>query len=272
MSKFQKRVIDKETFRIPSFDLKLETEWLGRNFIYLDEIDSTNSYALHNSEVEENGTVVLADKQTSGRGRLDRQWHSAKGQNLTFSLLLSPSKTLMKNFGFLTFGTAVAVAKTIENLYRLDINLKWPNDVLIGRKKLAGILIESSSAGDTINRIVLGIGLNCNQTLFDGQYKLEPTSLRMQIRQEIDREKLLADLLAELETMIHQVLKDPTVILKEWKSRVKLFGEKIIINSGKDELIGIFEDVSDEGYLLLRTQDRKLHTIVTGDVVFLNQD
>jgi BirA family biotin operon repressor/biotin-[acetyl-CoA-carboxylase] ligase len=113
-----------------------------------------------------NGTVVLAEKQTSGKGRKDRVWYSAPETNLTFSILLTKDKFLNNNSSLINFAASLAVAFSIENLYQLKTELKWPNDVLLDGKKTSGILIESTSQGNKIERFVVGIGVNVNQPSF----------------------------------------------------------------------------------------------------------
>jgi BirA family transcriptional regulator, biotin operon repressor / biotin---[acetyl-CoA-carboxylase] ligase len=175
-------------FNIETFDIKLSTEYIGRNFIYAEEVDSTNSFLMDkNSGYNQNGTVLLAEKQLAGRGRMERVWYSHKDQNLTFSILLKGNKKINKKINLVNFAAALAVSFSIENLYQLRTELKWPNDVLISGKKVSGILIESSSSGSRIDRIVVGIGINVNQTVFQGKFNIEPTSVRSELNDDIDR-------------------------------------------------------------------------------------
>lgn len=254
-------------FNIESFDIKLDTEFIGRNFIYSEELDSTNSVLLDKkNNFSHNGTVVLAEKQVKGKGRKDRIWYSAKSQNLTFSILLTDKKYFRKNLSLINFAVSLSVAYAIENLHQIRTEVKWPNDVLVGGKKIAGILLESVSQGSTIDKVVIGVGLNVNQVLFQGNFAIQPTSLKLELNDEtVEREGLLAELLNTLEENLEKLLKKPEQIMKEWKSRCRMIGEKISVVEGESERYGIFEDIDDDGFLLLKSGG-KTEKIHFGDV------
>ncbi len=254
-------------FNIESFDIKLDTDVIGRNFVYSEELDSTNSVLLDKeNKFKVNGTVVLAEKQLRGKGRKDRVWYSAKGLNLTFSILLTDKRYFKRNFSLINLAISLSVATAIENLHQIRTEVKWPNDVLAGGKKIAGILLESVSQGSKIEKVVIGVGLNVNQMMFQGSFSIQPTSLKIEMNDEtVDREVLLAELLNTFEENLEKLLKKPENILKEWKARCRMIGERITIVEGDSVKYGIFEDVDDEGFLLLKTKD-KTEKIHFGDV------
>ncbi len=253
-------------FNIEAFDIKLNTEFIGRNFIYADEVVSTNTLLLDKkNNYNSNGTVLLAEKQTKGRGRKDRVWYSAPESNLTFSILLTKDRLLFNSINFLNFAASLSVATAIENLYQLKTSLKWPNDVLINSKKTSGILIESISQGSKIERVVIGIGVNVNQNSFQGTFNYPPTSIRNELGHNVDREKLMAEILNNFETLIEKIKVDKKELLKDWKLRCDMIGEKISILENDKEIFGIFDDIDDEGFLLLKTKD-KIEKIHFGDV------
>lgn len=253
-------------FNIEAFDIKLNTEFIGRNFIYADEIVSTNTLLLDKkNNYNSNGTVLLAEKQTKGRGRKDRVWYSAPESNLTFSILLTKDRLLFNSINFLNFAASLSVATAIENLYQLKTSLKWPNDVLINSKKTSGILIESISQGSKIERVVIGIGVNVNQNSFQGTFNYPPTSIRNELGHNVDREKLMAEILNNFETLIEKIKVDKKELLKDWKLRCDMIGEKISILENDKEMFGIFDDIDDEGFLLLKTKD-KIEKIHFGDI------
>jgi BirA family biotin operon repressor/biotin-[acetyl-CoA-carboxylase] ligase len=253
-------------FDLESFDLKLDTEVIGRNFIYAEEVDSTNSVLINKSnKFDKDGTVVLSEKQTEGRGRKDRVWYSNKEMNLTFSILLKDRDFSGRKINLINFATSLAVAMAIENLHQLKIELKWPNDVLINGKKTAGILIESSSAGKKIEKVVTGIGINVNQTSFQGNYNIPPTSIKEESGNNVEREILLAEVLNIFEEILQWIDEKPDEILKDWKARCRMIGEKISVTEGEQVRYGIFDDIDNEGFLILKS-GRKLERIYFGDV------
>ncbi len=253
-------------FNLESFDLKLNTEIIGRNFIYTEEIDSTNSFLLNKAnKFNIDGTVLLAEKQNKGRGRKDRVWYSSKGQNLTYSILLTNKKFFTNKFNLINFAASLSVAMAIENLYQLKTELKWPNDVLVNGKKIAGILLESISQGSKIEKLVIGIGINVNQVMFQGNFNVPPTSIKAELNESVDRERFLAELLNSFEETMQKLDKFPNDLMKDWKARCSLIGEKISIVENEKVKYGIFDDLDDDGFLLLKNKG-KIEKIHFGDV------
>ena len=256
-------------FNFEKFDIRLETDFIGRNFVYADEIGSTNSELLAGKQqYKKSGTVYIAEKQLEGKGRKNRIWNSAKGLNLTFSILLTKDTISDINLSHLNLVSSLAVSIAIENLYQIKTELKWPNDVLIEKKKVAGILIETSIKGKSIERAVIGIGINLNQIAFQGEYNLEPTSLKLKLGFEIDRENILAEILNIFEEMLNELAQNPANVVDDWRNKCNMIGDKIIIRDDDNVKRGIFYDIDDEGYLLLKVND-KIEKIHFGDVSFV---
>ena len=251
-------------FNIEEFDIKLDTDFIGRNFIYCQEINSTNDYLFANKSPSINGTVILAENQSHGKGRRNREWLSLEGMNLTFSLLLKSAIDATR-IHLLNFGAALSVAQSIENLYQLNVELKWPNDVLVDGRKLAGILVESSSHGSKIERVVIGFGINVNQTNFTGRFLYPPTSIKREFKQQASRERLLSEVLNNFELILGSIKSEPDKILASWKERCKLLGEKIKIEDDGKIKYGIFDDIDSDGFLLLKTE-KGVERITVGDV------
>lgn len=255
--------MENKEFQIEEFDIKLDTEEIGRQFVYIQQVDSSNSYLLNNKELKINGTVVLAEEQTKGRGRMNRDWQSQSRQNLTFSILLR--KVDGKKVNIINLGASLVVAQAIENLFQLNTSLKWPNDVLINNKKAAGILIESTSKANELDRVVVGIGINVNQINFPGKYKIEPTSVRKEFKHKVSREKLLSEVLNLYEELLYKIDESHEEVLEDWKERCSMIGEKIKVEGSKETKFGIFDDIDSEGFLILKTVD-KSERIHFGDV------
>ncbi len=252
---------------IEEFDIKLETDLIGRNFTFLEEVDSTNRYALNPSNgIKNDGSVVFAEFQSAGRGRLDRQWVSSKEQNLTFTIFIDLTQRNIRHPQLLNFVASLAVARSIENLHMIKTNLKWPNDVLIGTKKIAGILCESVSQGSKISRVAVGIGMNVNQHNFASNYIIEPTSLRIELKQYVSREKLLAEILNNFEFTLTRLENNPDQVIADWKQFCKMIGDKITVKAGDHEYIGTFDDLTSEGHLVLIDNMEDRHLISFGDV------
>ncbi|MBV6513206.1 MAG: biotin--[acetyl-CoA-carboxylase] ligase [Ignavibacteriales bacterium] len=242
-------------FDFEAFSLRLDTEWLGRKFLYFEEIESTNTF-LKESPQSESGTTVLAEFQTSGRGRQDRIWLSNKGENLLFSVLLKKDVIAPEHLNLLNMGSAVYIGEAIESLYLLKTDLKWPNDVLLNRKKVAGILTETSFSGNKFQHAILGAGINVNQNEFAGKHPVPPTSIKLEAKSPVEREKLFAHVLNSLEELIIEIDSNPQSILKKWKSGCSLIGERIVIKNGPNVYEGIFEDVDLSGALMLNEGGR----------------
>ncbi|MCK7524617.1 MAG: biotin--[acetyl-CoA-carboxylase] ligase [Ignavibacteriales bacterium] len=188
-------------------------------------------------------------------------WYSAPESNLTFSILLTKDKFLTNNSSLINFAASLAVAFSIENLYQLKTELKWPNDVLLDGKKTSGILIESTSQGNKIERFVVGIGINVNQPSFQGTFNYPPTSIRNELGRNVEREKLLAEILNNFELLLERIKNNKNEVINDWKAKCKMIGERISIVENDSEKFGIFYDIDEEGFLLLKTKDgiEKVH-------------
>ncbi len=257
-------------FNYEDFDIKLETEFLGRNFIYFEKIDSTNSYLLNSKQIEEFGTLVFAEEQTAGHGRRGKTWVSKPGKNLTFSLLFNKELNSFK-ISHLNLTAALSVAIALENLHQLSVNLKWPNDVLVNNKKICGILVETSVRGSKIDRAVIGFGVNVNQDYFNQSFDIEPTSVKASVGMEVSRERLLSEILNIFEENLFILQKNPKYILDLWRSRSKMLGAKVKVSDGKSVKLGKFIDIDDDGFLILY-DGKKEETIAFGDVSLREQE
>lgn len=211
------------------------------------------------------GALVTADFQTAGRGRMDRLWESSPGENLLAAYILRPTRDA-GDWGGLPLLAAVAMAETIHALSTLTPRLKWPNDVLLNRKKVAGILIETGICAG-VPWAVLGIGLNVNQTSFSGEYRLEPTSLVRDTgapyNLELVRDELSRQLTHWYERWLH--FGNAPVVFA-WRERTDMFGRNVLVEDGTETFVARAMDLHADGTLLVRRKDGSLATVTAGDV------
>jgi BirA family transcriptional regulator, biotin operon repressor / biotin---[acetyl-CoA-carboxylase] ligase len=245
----------------------LRSTVFGKTICLFDSIDSTNLYAKTLTKRDgPHGTVIIAEEQTEGRGRLQRQWLAAKGENLLFSILIFPEFST-KKISLLPFAGALAVADAIETVTGLSSTTKWPNDVLVNSKKVCGMLLESVSGASSGGKIILGIGVNVNQTEYIEHLQHKATSLRIECGKEIDRILLLQKILEEFEFRYEQLSRFPSdQMLSDWKMKALLFGKKIVVLEHEVGYSATALDIADDGSLLIQMEDGTKRNIRSGDV------
>ena len=248
----------------------LSTSRLGRRIVLYEEIESTNTEGMRLArEGAEEGTLVLAETQTKGRGRLGRVWQSPKGQNLYLSLILRPS-CAAREIPWLGLATAIALAQTIKEQYGLHARVKWPNDIEISKRKVAGILTEATIHLGQVEFLVLGIGVNLNMGCEDflPELRLTATSLKIEHGQNIIRTRFLQQLLVTLEAWygkFHQSLYDD--IRKVYLTYLEILGLSVRIQQADNVIQGTVTGISPEGALMLRRTNGQETTIHSGDVM-----
>jgi BirA family transcriptional regulator, biotin operon repressor / biotin---[acetyl-CoA-carboxylase] ligase len=237
----------------------LTTRSLGRRIELRNRIDSTNREAVALGQADaEHGTVVLADSQTAGRGRLGREWFSPPGINLYASVVIRTTldtQRLSQWLSWLPLMTAMGAAEAIEAVAAARVALKWPNDLLIGDRKIGGILCESGTSTRLGPFQVTGIGINVNgeRANFPGELREVATSIRQETGQEIDRNRLLVRLLEELEVCLEEFLAHGTErIALAYRRRCTTLGKtvKAVLADG-NEYIGTAEGIGPDGSLTL---------------------
>lgn len=251
----------------------LATKNFGRgDYFYYREIDSTNNRARTlASEGYPEGTVVVAEMQTAGRGRRGRSWYSPAHQGIYVSVILRPVLPL-KEISRVTLLTAVAVAETLEAELQLAPRIKWPNDILINNRKIAGILSEAVTDTDGIEYIVVGIGININNPPrdFPDDFRTEATSALAEYDRLGSRGQVLQGLLLKLESRYHELLAgnfDP--ILARVKSLSMVIGQDVRMDKVNGFIIGQAVDIDTNGFLLVRDREGTLHTIMSGEISIL---
>jgi len=245
----------------------LSTKIVGKDIHYFKEISSTNYFAKQlASKGAREGTIVVADVQTEGRGRKDRTWSSPSG-GLWFSVILYPNIPPERGM-LVTMTTSVAVTQAIEEITNLKPVIKWPNDLLINGKKVCGILTELDAEMDKINHTVIGIGINVNNEI-DRELRDIAISLKQTVGHEVPRVKLLRSIIKYLDENYSKLKSENFDFIKNlWLSRANIIGKKIQVQNEETLITGIVSDVDESGCLILDSDKGKVR-IVTGDVRYL---
>lgn len=244
------------------------TRILGQADLYFRSLASTNDVAkqLASSGIME-GTIVLAESQLNGRGRLGRKWFSPDG-GLWFSVILRP-RVEPKHALKLTLLGSVAMVKTLNKLYGVRAEIKWPNDVLIDQKKVCGILTETSVKGENLDFAVLGFGVNANFDLeaFPRHLRDSATTLKAQLGKRVSREILLCTLLENVEILCDLFRSRRfEAILDDWRKLSGFLGSYVRIVDGQRSIEGTALDLDHDGALIVRLKGRNTHKVFSGDV------
>jgi BirA family biotin operon repressor/biotin-[acetyl-CoA-carboxylase] ligase len=246
-----------------------KTKIIGRDIRVFEETTSTNDVIekLARDNVKE-GVVVFAESQSKGRGRLGRKWISPARKGLWFSVLLRPNLQPQEATQ-LTVASATALRRAIAANTGLKANIKWPNDILIGGKKVCGILTELSAELDRVKHIILGIGVDVNLTAaeFPAELRKIATSLKIEAGKSIIRADLAVRILRELDADYARVCNGQfESIADEWEEHSCTIGQPVTIHAGDRKMHGRAESLDDDGALLLRTEHGRLERVTGGDV------
>lgn len=250
---------------------RLGTQIIGRRLEVHEQIDSTNIRATELArQGAAEGTLVLAEQQTQGKGRLGRQWLAPAGSSLLMSLLLRPALALPQ-IHRVTMICSLAIVEAMARVAGLQASIKWPNDVTIGGKKVAGILTEASAHGKTLTYVVVGMGINVNLDVRTLPDLLTPaTSLATEAGRPISRLDLLLAILEGIEARyLH--LQAGWSPRDEWREHLATLGQPVRAGTREEVVEGWAEDVDQDGALLVRTDDGVLLRVVAGDVTLRGQ-
>lgn len=241
--------------------------------IWIDETESTNLYLKEklSESALDNGTIVVADYQTKGRGQQGNSWYSSKSKNLLFSLLIYPEKVLARELFILSQIASLAIKRTLNN-YTDNITIKWPNDIYWNQKKIAGILIENNLEGKYIQHSIIGIGLNVNEDEFP-VFLPNPVSLKQIIGHDTDRNELMQKILQEFQILFNRLDTEEDGKTEEEYMLSLYRSEGYHLFEDKDgEFIARIEDVLPSGHLVLRTRDDdKNKTYAFKEVTFISK-
>jgi BirA family biotin operon repressor/biotin-[acetyl-CoA-carboxylase] ligase len=249
----------------------LKTKWMGKAIHYFPRLDSTNikAYDLATQGAEE-GEVVIAESQEKGKGRLGRNWFSPPYLNLYLSVILRP-QIPPHQAPLITLMAAVATAEAIERLSGLRPLIKWPNDILLGDRKVAGLLNEIQSETDRIHFIILGIGVNLNvdKRMFPKEIRTIATSMKQEMGQAISRKDFLSSLLKQLEEWHTIYLREGSeAILNAWRDLAQIKGRQVRMTSFGETIAGRAIDVDSDGALIIETRHGERKRVVAGDVEY----
>ncbi len=284
------RLIKTPEFSVEELKILVKGDF-GREIIFHESIDSTNTLAMELAEKGvSHGTVVIADRQLKGKGRLGRTWFSPPKGNIYMSVIVRP-EIEPKDATLLTIMSAISCARAVRNSTGIEVKIKWPNDLMVSERKLGGILTEMKSDQDRIVFAVIGIGINVNVRLdmfpndvravaasvIEELGRKETTPLRPPLArggregEKISRTLIIAAILNELERWFKVLIKgDRIQLINEWKKFSSTLGRKVKAVSGKDSFTGIAEDIDNEGMLILRLPSGGLKKISSGDVIIMN--
>ena len=244
----------------------LSTRLVGKRLLYFQEVSSTMDEAVHRAERgAEEGTVVVAETQTASRGRHGRSWVSRSG-NLYLSLILYPTLETLPHLNSLC---GVAVARAIAHSSGLKPRIKWPNDILLDGKKVAGILVESAIAGNAVRYAIVGIGVNI---ALDPEEISELAGSAVGLNQvsagDIPRDELLREILQQLDSLYSRLNRGETPV-EEWEELLDTLGQRVKVSWNGEKYLGHAEGIDELGSLLLRQDNGQLATFAAGDVTSL---
>lgn len=250
----------------------LRSNRLGSKIVFENEVDSTNRLARDlaiSGAVE--GTLVIAESQSGGRGRKGRNWYSPPGEGIYVSLVLRP-RFQPAEAPKMTLLAGVALAETLIPIVPSRVTIKWPNDVLAGGKKVAGILIEVSTDIDSIGYMIVGVGLNVNTPTgrFPAELRERATSLATESGRTVDRTEILRAFLERLERYYDLIGREGfSPVIERWRELSDMAGRRVRVHSFDRSLEGTIAGIDDEGVLLVKESDGTLHRVISGDVEYI---
>jgi BirA family biotin operon repressor/biotin-[acetyl-CoA-carboxylase] ligase len=245
---------------------------IGRDIIFFDSIDSTNTTAMAVAEDGcKEGATVIADEQTGGKGRLGRKWISPAGKNLYMSIALRP-QIPPRDAPILTLMSAVACASAVKRLSSIPVSIKWPNDIMVSKRKLGGILTEMKADMDRVAYAVVGIGININLETNDIPEDImrTATSMKIETGEPHCRTEIAVEILKEMEKWYNIFMKNgKKPIIAEWSRLSSSIGHPVRVTSGSAAYTGTAEGIDDEGLLILKQNDGSVRKISAGDIALL---
>lgn len=247
----------------------LKTEYIGREIYYFDSINSTNTKAKELAYIiKTEGAVVIAEEQTSGRGRLGRNWSSPNKKGIWMSIILKP-QIEPQDAAKITQVAAAAVWKAINQI-GVKTQIKWPNDIVFNGRKICGILTEMSGELNRLNYLVVGIGINANTTIseFPEEIRNMATSLKIETGKEIKRKELIALILKYFEELYNDLTKNRNIAssIKICKKNSALIGKDVRLTLRGEEKEVKAIDINEDGELIVRDKEGNISRVISGEV------
>ena len=247
---------------------RMETQWVGQRVYFYEKIDSTNTQAKRLAEEDApSGTLVVSDCQVKGKGRRGRVWTSPKGEAIYMTILLRP-QIRPDRASMVTLVIALSVVQAIRNVLGLETSIKWPNDVVLNRKKLVGILTEMSAQMDYIEYLVIGTGINANMTAFSEELKDKATSLRMEMGRPVNRAALIAESMKcfEKNYEIFEKTQDLSGLMEDYQAVLANLNQPVRVLEPGHEYSGIARGINEKGELLVEREDGTVTAVYSGEV------
>lgn len=247
---------------------RMETQWVGQRVYFYEEIDSTNTQAKRLAEEDApSGTLVVSDCQVKGKGRRGRVWTSPKGEAIYMTILLRP-QIRPDRASMVTLVMGLSVVQAIRNVLGLETSIKWPNDVVLNRKKLVGILTEMSAQMDYIEYLVIGTGINANMTEFSEDLKDKATSLRMEMDRPVNRAALIAESMKSFEKNyeIFEKTQDLSGLIEDYQAVLANLNQPVRVLEPGHEYSGIARGINEKGELLVEREDGTVTAVYSGEV------
>ena len=247
---------------------RMETQWVGQRVYFYEEIDSTNTQAKRLAEEDApSGTLVVSDCQVKGKGRRGRVWTSPKGEAIYMTILLRP-QIRPDRASMVTLEMGLSAVQAIRNVLGLETSIKWPNDVVLNRKKLVGILTEMSAQMDYIEYLVIGTGINANMTAFSEELKDKATSLRMEMGRPVNRAALIAESMKcfEKNYEIFEKTQDLSGLMEDYQAVLANLNQPVRVLEPGHEYSGIARGINEKGELLVEREDGTVTAVYSGEV------
>ncbi len=249
---------------------EFEKNWtIGSDYIYLDTVGSTNDYAKEIAAEKKDGTIVIAETQSTGKGRRGRNWTSQKGEGIWMTVLLKPDMVPAQAV-LMTQVVAVAVAEGISDVIGEKAEIKWPNDIVLNKRKVCGILAELNGEIDYLNYIVIGMGINVNmdKEVFQGELADKATSIKIEKGKSISRKDILTSVVRRLNMYYEQFLKERDFGFIKDKS-IELsatVGKRVKVIYSNETIEGDAIDLTDKGELLIKLDSGEIKEVISGEV------